>query len=79
MITAPVSAPLWAQDFARAIDQAVQSQLGPFVSLTPFTVANKPAAANFPWKLIFLSDGAANKFVAVSNGTAWYYLEGSAV
>lgn len=50
-----------------------------FVSLTPFTVANKPAAADYPWKLIFLSDGAGNKFVAVSNGTAWHYLEGTAV
>jgi hypothetical protein len=79
MITAPAQAPLWAQDFARAIDQAVQTQIGPFVSLRPFTVADKPAAAKFPWKLIFLSDGAANKFVVVSNGTAWYYIEGTAV
>lgn len=79
MITAPTNAPAWAQDFARAIDAALQSQLGPFVSLQPFTVAAKPLAASFPWKLIFLSDGAANKFIAVSNGTAWYYLEGTAV
>ena len=79
MIAAPVSAPPWAQDFARSIDGALQHQIGPFVSLRPFTVADKPAAASFPWKLIFLSDGAANKFVAVSNGTAWYYLEGTAV
>lgn len=57
----------------------LQDQIGPFVSLRPFTLLNRPPPSKYPWKLIFLSDGAANKFVAVSNGTAWYYLEGTAV
>lgn len=79
-LTIDTEAPPYLSDLARKLDILIaQAQLGAFVSQTPYTVANKPSAITNAWKLIFLSDGALNKFVAVSNGVAWYYLEGTAV
>jgi len=71
----------WSALTANAIQAAIDG-VGPmFVSTKPFTVAQLTAAMAtlFPWKLVFVSNGAGNKFVAVSNGTAFYYLEGTAV
>lgn len=74
------SAPFWAQQMERQINQDVlQASLGPFMSRTPFTAASMPDATQNAWKLAFVSDGAGDKFVAVSNGVAWYYLEGTPV
>ena len=81
MIQAPSNAPPWAFQFANQIQRALDL-IGPvFISLQPFTVAQLTAAmaSKNRWKLAFVSDGADNKFVAVSNGTAFYYLEGTAV
>ena len=79
MIPLDSSAPQWAQVLARNIDKAIDANLVTFVRKLPYTVATVPSAASYPWKMIFLSDGAGSKFVAVSNGSAWYYLEGTAV
>lgn len=80
-VQAPANAAPWAHSFAQTIQRGI-SECGPlFISLKPFTVAQLTAgmATQFPWKLAFVSNGAGNKFVAVSNGTAFYYLEGTAV
>lgn len=54
--------------------------LGPLPDYTLAQIAaGTPSASNNPHSLIYVSDGAGNKFVAVSNGTAWYYLTGTAV
>lgn len=46
-----------------------------------FTVADRPAASDLRWlwRPVVLTDGAGNKWVAISNGTTWRYLEGTAV
>ena len=48
--------------------------------LPSYTVAGKPTAATAgAGRLVFLSDGAGNKKVAVSDGSTWYYMDGTAV
>lgn len=80
ILTVDTQAPPYIFDLVRKLNILLtQAQLGAFVSMAPYTVAAKPDATLFAWKLIFLSDGAGNKFVAVSDGTAWYYLEGTPV
>ncbi|MBL8630688.1 MAG: hypothetical protein JNM81_13715 [Rhodospirillaceae bacterium] len=51
---------------------------GPF-ALTVYSIAALPDAADFPFALIGLSDGTGHKHVAISDGMAWYYMDGSAV
>ena len=36
-------------------------------------------AADWAFCTVALTDGAASKFLVISNGTAWYYMDGSAV
>lgn len=81
MITAPGNAPNWAHDFARTADAALQANSWPFISKTPYLVAELTAtlAALYPFRFAIVSNGAGNKLVAISNGSAFYYLEGTAV
>lgn len=78
MITLDQNAPSWAHDMLRQINAAFLAAPTP---LPVFTVATVPSATdkNWLWRPIAISDGAGNKFVAISNGTAWRYLEGTAV
>ena len=64
---------------ARETERALDAHMWPYVSRTPYTVASKPNAASSAYRKIILSDGAANRLEAMSNGTAWYYLDGTAV
>jgi len=75
------AAPDWAQRAARSAESAIEGQIWPFISRQRYTVSQLTAAfaAANPWRMAIVKDGAANKFVAISNGTAFYYLEGSAV
>lgn len=81
MIQVPANAPPWAFSFAQQVQQALSGPGAMFISPRPFTVAQLTAAmaSQFPWKLALVSDGAANKFVAISNGVGFFYLEGTAV
>ena len=78
-IAASNGAPPWGIKLAADAQQAIDALPRMFVSNKPFTVATVPSASKWPWRLIILSDGAANKYVAISNGTAWHYMEGTAV
>jgi hypothetical protein len=78
VITAPSGSPQFAHDLARSAQTAVDDIAQVFISNQAFTVATLPAASRFIYKMAIVSDGAGNKFVVISNGTAWYYLEGSA-
>ena len=71
--------PLSSND-PREIERFIDSERQ-FISPTPVLAASLTAAvaARYPWKLAIVSDGAGNRFVAVSNGTAWRYLDGTAV
>jgi hypothetical protein len=53
-------------------------QYGPRIIKT-YTVATKPSAAIGAGQIIYLSDGAGNKKLAVSDNSAWYYMDGTAV
>jgi hypothetical protein len=67
------------QGFARDIESWSDAQKRGPLSLSVYSKTALPNAADYPFALIALSDGTANKHVAISNGTAWYYLDGSAV
>jgi hypothetical protein len=47
--------------------------------LPPYTVATLPAAASYPRCMIYVSDGAANKRLAISDGTSWRWPDGAVV
>ena len=55
----------------------VQSTV-PF-QLPSFTVATVPAAASYTGCLIYVSNGTANKRLAVSDGTSWRFPDGAVV
>jgi hypothetical protein len=80
MITVAQDAPLWAQQLVRQVNADIATaSLGPFVSRAPFLKTSMPDATKNAWKLAFVSNGTGNKFIAVSNGVAWFYPEGTAV
>jgi hypothetical protein len=54
-------------------------QAGSPLQLPPFTVATLPPAASYPRCLIFVSDGAANRRLAISDGAAWRWPDGAVV
>jgi hypothetical protein len=74
-----MGAPEWAQRFKLAIEAAIEAAWTR--PLPIFTVATIPSATNkkWLWRPVVVTDGAGNKWVAISNGTAWRYLEGTAV
>ena len=49
------------------------------LQLPTYTVATLPAAATYPRSLIYVSDGAANKRIAISDGTSWRWPDGAVV
>ncbi|MCA3324219.1 MAG: hypothetical protein INF75_01510 [Roseomonas sp.] len=54
-------------------------QAGSPLQLPPFTVATLPPAATYPRCMIFVSDGTANKRLAISDGTSWRWPDGAVV
>lgn len=50
--------------------------LGP---LPDYTIATLPSASNNAKCFVYVTDGVGNKFIAISNGTSWYYADGTAV
>ncbi len=64
---------------ARETERALDAQVWPYVSRTPYTIASKPNPTNYAYRKIILKDGVGNRLEAISNGTAWYYLDGTAV
>lgn len=54
-------------------------QAGSPLQLPPFTVATLPPAASYPRCMIYVSDGTANKRLAISDGAAWRWPDGAVV
>lgn len=77
----PISdeAPEWAQIFAKAVGVAIEGALTR--PLPVFTTLTLPSATDkhWLWRPIVVSNGAGDRWVAISNGTTWRYLEGTAV
>ena len=46
---------------------------------TRAAIASAYPAASWPFCTVAVTDGSSNKYLAVSNGSAWYYMDGSAV
>lgn len=70
--------PEWANQMVSQVNRDLAAVTGP---LPVFTVATLPSPTDkkWLWRLIAISDGAANKWIATTNGTAWRYMEGTAV
>lgn len=49
------------------------------IQLASYTVGALPAAATWPRGMIYVSDGTANKRLAVSDGTNWRWPDGAIV
>lgn len=81
MLTAPSNAPAWAFAFAKSVDDEITNNIWPYISRNPLNVAQLTAslAARFPWRVCFVSDPPANQYMAVSNGTQFFYLDGTPV
>ena len=74
----PISgdAPEWAQVFANSVGTAIEEALTRRLPL--FTLATLPSATDkrWLWRLIAISDAFGDRYIAVSNGTAWTYMDG---
>lgn len=78
MITLDQDAPLWAQRLKTSIEQEMEALWTRPLQI--FTVATMPDPTDkrWLWRPFVVTDGAANKWVAISNGTTIRYLEGTA-
>lgn len=56
---------------------AYQLEAGPFV-LPEFTVATMPVG-QAEGTIVYVSDGASNKYIAIFDGTNWRYADGAVV
>lgn len=54
-------------------------QAGSPLQLPPYTVATLPPAASYPRCMIYVSDGTANKRLAISDGASWRWPDGAVV
>lgn len=74
-------APMSMADFAKAVDREVDGAIWPYIAREPYTAAQLTAAlaAQFPYMKAIVSNGTGNRLEAMSNGTAFYYLDGTAV
>lgn len=73
------NAPGWAQQLVTDIEALIERRLSEPRPGVEFTVATLPPAADYRGVTVFVSDGAGNKLRATSDGSAWYYPEGTAV
>jgi hypothetical protein len=56
-----------------------ESQAFRDTQLTEFTLATLPLASSRPRHLVYVSDGASNQHVVVSDGAVWRYMDGTPV
>lgn len=52
---------------------------GGAISLAVYTVATLPAASDWTYGIIAVSDGTSNKRLAISDGTDWRWPDGAVV
>ncbi|WP_114954316.1 hypothetical protein [Sphingosinicella terrae] len=70
-IIIPRDAPTWASSLVREIEQQMRRPADAPVRLPSFTLADLPAAADWPQGLIHVPDEAGGPVVAFSDGTNW--------
>lgn len=57
----------------------VKATVRQLLALPVFTVATLPDPTTVPYCMVFVSDGTANKRLAVSDGAAWRWPDGAVV
>lgn len=77
----PGSGPLVAELMRRdsELATAIRDLQSEPVKLPSYTVAGVPAASLWTGCLIYVSDGTANKRLAVSDGTNWRFPDGNII
>lgn len=65
----------------RATERAIDDQIFPYISRKVYVIAELTAAfaAQYPYRKVLISNGTSNRFEAISNGSAFYYPDGTAV
>tara|TARA_R110000868_G_scaffold26661_3_gene102413 strand:- start:196 stop:441 length:246 start_codon:yes stop_codon:yes gene_type:complete len=71
MIAVEASAPVWAHELVRRIEEALGAQAGQPVRLPAFGVADLPSPARFNSCLIFISNESGGAVPAFSDGADW--------
>jgi hypothetical protein len=61
------------------IQRWVETEMQAPFKLPEFTVAGMPSASFYRGCAVFVSDGASNKLIAISDGTNWRYADGNTV
>lgn len=65
---------------ALTTERFIEDEIFPYVSRKIYTVSELTAefAARYPYRKVIV-DGAGDRLEAMSNGTAFYYMDGTAV
>lgn len=71
--------PSWYETDKTATLQAIARMIYMPKPLPKYTILTLPPAAQHEGTPLYVSNGAGNRFIAISNGTAWYYADGTAV
>jgi len=63
------------------IQDYLDAKMSAPIALPKYTVANLllVPASRYPFRLFAVTNGAGNRWAAMSNGTTWRYLDGTAV
>jgi hypothetical protein len=64
---------------ALAIANVTRMSIDAPLQLKSYTIATKPSASANPRAVIYLSDGASNKRLSISDGADWRYPDGTVV
>lgn len=77
MIQIDNSAPAWAHQFVIELINHMEDEFSRPRPLPEVTVANLPDATTCAGCRYYVNDGASDKYIVISNGTSWFYPEGT--
>jgi hypothetical protein len=72
-------APFWAHQFLAELIPFLEDEFAQPRPLPKTTLAELPDATTHEGCRFYVSDGAGDKYEVISNGTAWFYQEGTPV
>jgi hypothetical protein len=73
------STPSWYEADKTATLQAINRTIYMPKPLPKYTILTLPPATDHEGTPLYVSNGAGNRHLVISNGTAWYYADGTAV
>lgn len=71
------STPAWYEADKTASMQAITRMIYMSKPMPKYTLATLPAATDCEGFLLYVTDGVGDKYIVISNGTAWFYMEGT--